>query len=45
MDITFLRIVSTLVSLATFLGILGWVYLGRNKHAFDAAAHLPFEQD
>jgi cbb3-type cytochrome oxidase subunit 3 len=45
MDITFLRIVSTLVSLATFLGILGWVYLCRDKRAFDAAARLPFEQD
>jgi len=45
MDITFLRIVSTLVSLATFLGILAWVYLGRNRQDFDAAAQLPFEQD
>ncbi len=44
-DITFLRVASTLVSFATFLGIMAWVYLRRNKQDFEEAAKLPFEQD
>ncbi|APW40571.1 cbb3-type cytochrome C oxidase subunit 3 [Rhodoferax koreense] len=45
MDITFLRVASTLVSFATFLGILAWVYLRRDQRDFEEAAQLPFEQD
>ena len=45
MDITFLRVVSTLASFATFIGIFAWVYLRRNQRDFEEAAHLPFEQD
>jgi len=45
MDITFWRIVSTLVSFATFIGILVWAFSRRNRQAFDDAARLPFEQD
>lgn len=45
MDITTLRIVATLASMACFLGICGWAYLGRNRADFDVAARLPFEQE
>ena len=45
MDITTLRILATLASLACFIGIWIWAYRGRNKRRFDEAARLPFEQD
>jgi cytochrome c oxidase cbb3-type subunit 4 len=45
MDITTLRIGATLVSFVTFIGILVWAYSRRRAQAFEAAAHLPFEQD
>lgn len=45
MDITVLRIAATLASLACFVGIWVWAYMGRNKKRFDEAAHLPFEQE
>ncbi|WP_048439371.1 CcoQ/FixQ family Cbb3-type cytochrome c oxidase assembly chaperone [Caenimonas sp. SL110] len=45
MDITTMRIAATLVSLATFLGIVWWAYARRNKGGFDEAARIPFEQD
>jgi cytochrome c oxidase cbb3-type subunit 4 len=45
MDITDLRIVATLASFATFIGILAWAFLRRNAKAFEDAARLPFEQD
>ena len=45
MDITTLRIVATLASFATFIGILVWAYSRRNAKAFEGAAQLPFEQD
>lgn len=45
MDITTMRIVATLVSLATFLGIAAWAYARRNRERFDEAARIPFEQD
>ncbi len=45
MDITTLRIVATLASMACFIGIWVWAYRGRNKARFDEAARLPFEQD
>ena len=45
MDITDLRIISTLLSFACFIGIAVWAYSGRNKQRFDEAAQLPFEQD
>ena len=43
MDVTFLRIASTLASFATFIGIVAWVYLRRDKRDFEEAAHLPFK--
>jgi cytochrome c oxidase cbb3-type subunit IV len=45
MDVTTLRIVATLVSFATFLGIMAWAFSRRNRTSFDEAARLPFEQD
>lgn len=45
MDITTLRIVSTLASLALFLGIWCWAYSRSNKARFEEAAQLPFAED
>jgi len=45
MDITTLRTLATLVSFATFIGILVWVYSRRRTQAFEEASRLPFEQD
>jgi cytochrome c oxidase cbb3-type subunit 4 len=45
MDITTLRIVSTLASLAIFVGIWIWAFSRRNRDRFEEAARLPFEQD
>ncbi len=40
-----MRILATLVSLATFLGIVGWALARRNRARFDEAAAIPFQQD
>ena len=45
MDITTMRIVATLLSFATFLGIAAWAYARRNRARFDEAAAIPFQQD
>ncbi|KAB2900109.1 cbb3-type cytochrome oxidase subunit 3 [Paenacidovorax monticola] len=45
MDITTMRIVATLASLACFLGIWVWAYSRRNQARFEEAARLPFEQE
>ncbi len=45
MDITTLRILATLVSFATFLGILFWAFDRRLRAEFDEAATIPFLQD
>ena len=45
MDVTTLRIIATLVSLATFIGIWYWAFSRRNKADFDEAARIPFDQD
>ncbi len=44
-DINLLRSVATVVSFATFLGILWWAYSKRRGSEFSEAANLPFEQD
>jgi cytochrome c oxidase cbb3-type subunit 4 len=44
-DVNTLRVVATVVSLFTFIGILGWAFSRKNSAAFDKAANLPFEQD
>ncbi|PUA19459.1 cbb3-type cytochrome c oxidase subunit 3 [Glaciimonas sp. PCH181] len=38
-------IVMTVISLATFLGILGWTYCVKSSSDFDAIARLPFDDD
>jgi cytochrome c oxidase cbb3-type subunit 4 len=45
MDTTTLRIVATVASFITFIGILVWVWSRRRDPAFEAASRLPFEQD
>ena len=45
MDITTLRILATLASLALFIGIAGWAYTRRNRTRFDEAAAIPFQHD
>ena len=45
MDITSMRILATLLSLAAFLGIAAWAYARRNRSRFDEAAALPFQHD
>ncbi|GAA3980675.1 hypothetical protein GCM10022279_00390 [Comamonas faecalis] len=45
MDITTWRIAVTLASLASFVGIGVWAYLGRNRARFEEAAQLPFLED
>jgi len=45
MDVTTLRIIATLLSLATFIGIWYWAFSRRNKADFDEAARIPFDQD
>jgi cytochrome c oxidase cbb3-type subunit 4 len=44
-DVNTLRLVVTVVSLFTFIGILAWAFSHKNSDAFDKAANLPFEQD
>jgi len=45
MDVTTLRIIATLLSFATFIGIWYWAFSRRNKADFDEAARIPFDQD
>jgi cytochrome c oxidase cbb3-type subunit 4 len=45
MDITTLRIVATLLSFATFIGIVVWVLDRRKNQQFEEAAQLPFQED
>ena len=45
MDINDLRSVVTVLSFATFIGIVGWAYSGKRKESFEEAALLPFSDD
>lgn len=45
MDINTIRIATTVVSFAIFVGIVLWTYSKRNADDFKDAANLPFEQD
>lgn len=42
MDVTDLRIAATLMSFATFIAIVVWVYSRGRVEDFDEAARLPF---
>ena len=45
MDINDMRSIVTVISLATFVGILVWAWSKKNKADFDEAARLPFGDD
>jgi cytochrome c oxidase cbb3-type subunit IV len=45
MDITTMRAVATVASLACFIGIWCWAWSTRNRARFDEAAQLPFQED
>ncbi len=45
MDLNDLRSAVTVISLLTFLGIVAWAWSRRNRHRFDEAARLPFEDE
>lgn len=45
MDINDLRSIVTVVSLLTFLGIVGWAWSRRNQANFQEAAQLPFQEE
>ena len=45
MDVNTLRIMTTVLSFAVFIGIMVWVFSRRNKEDFEAASRLPLDQD
>lgn len=45
MDINDLRSVITVLSFATFIGIVAWAYSGKRKQSFEEARMLPFTDD
>ena len=45
MDITTLRILATLASLVSFLGIAWWAYARTNRDRFEADARIPFDHE
>jgi cytochrome c oxidase cbb3-type subunit 4 len=45
MDVNDLRVATTVISFAIFIGIMVWAFSRRNKEDFEAAAKLPFDQD
>jgi cytochrome c oxidase cbb3-type subunit 4 len=42
-NIKLVRIITTLVSFAFFIGVAIWAWSARNRKGFDEAARLPFE--
>jgi cytochrome c oxidase cbb3-type subunit 4 len=45
MDINDLRSLITVLSFATFIGIVWWAYSGKRKQSFEEAGLLPFTDD
>jgi cytochrome c oxidase cbb3-type subunit 4 len=45
MDIILFHSIWTVLMLIAFIGIWAWAWSSRRKGDFDAAAHLPFEDD
>lgn len=45
MDINDLRSLFTVLAFAVFVGIVGWAYSARRKHAFDEAAQSVLDDD
>ena len=44
-DINTLRILSTILLMIGFIGLVLWAYSGKRKSEFDEAANLPFADD
>jgi cytochrome c oxidase cbb3-type subunit 4 len=45
MDVNTLRIVTTVISFVTFVGIIAWALDRRNTRPFQEAAMLPLKDD
>ena len=45
MDINDARMIITVITFATFVGIVLWACSGKRKAAFEDAAQLPFRDD
>ena len=45
MDVNTLRIVATVASFVTFLGIWFWAWARGNRAALEEAGRIPFQQD
>ena len=45
MDVNDLRVITTVLSFAVFVGIMVWAFYRRNKEDFETASKLPLDQD
>ncbi|MBP9714092.1 MAG: cbb3-type cytochrome c oxidase subunit 3 [Sterolibacterium sp.] len=45
MDSNDMRVIFTVVTFVTFIGIVWWAYSSRRQKDFDEAAMLPFTED
>ena len=45
MDINDLRVIVTVLSLVTFIGIWVWAWSKKNQTRFEEAARLPFQDE
>ena len=45
MDVNDLRVLTTVLSFAVFIGIMVWAFSRRNKEDFETASKLPLDQD
>ena len=45
MDVNDLRVITTLLAFAVFIGIMVWAFSARNKEDFESASKLPLDQD
>ena len=45
MDINDLRVIVTVLSLVTFVGIWAWAWSKKNQAQFEEAARLPFQDE
>ncbi|MDT7929539.1 MULTISPECIES: cbb3-type cytochrome oxidase subunit 3 [unclassified Tepidimonas] len=45
MDVNDLRVIVTVLSLVTFVGIWAWAWSKKNRARFEEAARLPFQDE
>ena len=45
MNMSLIHSIWTIVVLVLFVGIVVWAWSGKQKHRFDEAARLPFDDD